>query len=116
MHLLMVLIRWLLGVLTGGVDALRQRLPAASAWTFFGLDRRPISHPESPHAGWMKVRRLLREFSGLPDWKLCVEPVVARRGKMVRGSSFGRIRGGEDFVPGPGSRTSSSKASHPVWG
>ena len=116
MHLLMVLIRWLLGVLAGGVDALRQRSPEASARTFFGPLCRPISLPDAPHAGWMKVRRLLRELGGLPDWNLYAEPVVVCRDKVVRVSSFGRIRVAEDPMSGPCSCTSRPNASHPAWG
>ena len=116
MHLLMVLIRWLLGVLAGGVNALRQRSPEALARTFSGPLCRPISPPDAPHAGWMKVRRLLRELAGLPDWNLYAEPVVAFRDKVVRRSSFGCIRVAEDPMPGPCSLTGRSNASHPAWG
>jgi hypothetical protein len=116
MHLLMILIRWLLGVLAGGAGALRQRSPEASARTPFGPCCRPISHPDTPRAGWMKVRRLLRELVGLPEWSLCAEPVVACRGKVVLCSSLGRIRVARDPVSGSRSLMGRSHISHPVRG
>jgi hypothetical protein len=79
MHLLMLLIRWLLGFLTGGPRAVGSRLAEEVAREFCGPRRRCYLPSDIPCPGWMKVRRLLEEFCGPPDCFLLVAPVFAGR-------------------------------------
>jgi len=117
MDRLVVLIRWLIGTIVGGLEAVRRTVAEEPVRTFCGPDRRGFQPPDTPRAGWMKVRRLLKEYGGPPGWWYPFAlPAVCAPGQRKRPHPVQPDRVGEGFGPAPYSLTGSSKPTHPAWG
>ena len=69
MHLLMIILRWLAGLLPGGVRAVLAEPARASVRAICSLVRPGFLAPDFPHVGWMNVRPALEEYIGPPAWQ-----------------------------------------------
>ena len=116
MDRLVVLIRWLIGASVGGLEAVRRTVAEEPVRTFCGPNRRGFQPPDTPRAGWMKVRRLLKEYGGPPGWYLFAVPAICAHGERRRPRPVRPDRVGEGFGPAPCSLTGSSEPTHPAWG
>ena len=116
MHLLMVVLRWLIGLLACGVHVAWPGLARVPAWALGGPVRRGFSHPHFPRVGRKRVRLVLEEPGGPPGCQALGAPVACHRGWAGR---FGPVRPEHVLrgrLPARCGYTDPSRPALPVWG
>lgn len=117
MHLLMIVFRWLLGFLPGGVQAALAELVYGSVRLLGGPARYQwFFAPEVPRAGWMKVRPVLEKCGGPPGRHSPGVPVDCRRGGAMRLCPVQSDRVSRGPMSASNGNSNPSKPAPPVWG
>ena len=116
MHPLIIVIRWLRGLLPGGAEAAWRVLAHASVRAISGPVRQGLPAPDVPRVAWMKVRPVLETFGGPPGSYLLGVPVGRSRGGAGRLCPVQPDHILRGHMPAACSTTDPSKPALPLWG